>query len=405
MDTGQLEWLFALFDAVVDFLIVATAPFLSMIGHQINEWIVSLGFIALIIMAIRLPSDGPLRAAFSGPAILIALVYGLQPTPLQLTSGATVDATNAQKIAYNLVMTINKSLNSGITKTMQGMNVDGSFIPADALLNYSVQRTADQYANSDLGRLIRDYNQQCSPPRSIFSNPADKTLVQAYHAVGLLGGAGLGIPDEQRGLWSQMKIAGRGMVEIVKSIGPWSGQVVTANAASEIFDVGAVRERRAAGLAALTKADNVFVTNRPYVLPTQEHWSAIQAGKPDATPSYLTIGDAPTPVRDALVKNVVAWQPDQGGEEASQGFTIKNCVEAYHVAQFAAEQAYKALVESGGQASAGQRTDINAGVLAAGRSWKKVQEAVLPEEKIKRRGRLAPLCPAPYRVGKQVKTI
>lgn len=376
MDSAKLGWLFALFDGVVDFLIVATSPFLSMIGQQINEWIVTLGFISLIIMAIRLPADGPLRAAFSGPAILLALVYGLQPTPLQLTSGATVDATNAQKIAYTVIMTINKSLNSAIAKTMQGMSVDGNFIPADALLNYSVQRTADQYANSELGRLIRDYNEQCSPPKSMFANAADRTKVEAYHAIGLLGGAGLGIPDEERSRWAQMKIAGRGVGEIVTSVGSWSGLVVTANTLSEILDAGAVRERRAEGLAALAKADTIFVTNRPYVLPTQEHWSAIQAGKADVTPSYLTIGDAPTQVRDALVKNAVAWQPDQGGEEASQGFTIKNCVEAYHVAQFAAEQAYRALVESGGRTSVGQRTDIDAGALAAGRSWKKVQEAV-----------------------------
>ena len=388
MDTGKLEWLFSLFDGAVDFLIVATAPFLSMIGHQINEWIVALGFLSLMIMAIRLPADGPLRAAFSGPAILLVLVYGLQPTPLKLTSGATVDATNAQKIAYNLIMTINKSLNSAIAETMGGMSVNGNFIPADALLNYSVQRTADQYANSDLGRLIRDYNQQCSPPRTMFANAADRAKVEAYHAVGLLGGAGLGIPDEQRGLWSQMKIAGRGVGEIVTSVGSWSGQVITANTLSEILDAGTVRERRAEGLAALAKADAVFVTDRPYVLPTQQHWSAIQAGKPDATPSYLTIGDAPPQIRDDLVKNAVAWKPDEGGEEASQGFKIKSCVEAYHVAQFAAEQAYRALVESGGQASVGQRTDIDAGVLAAGRSWKKVQEAVFAGGEDKKTGAL-----------------
>ena len=87
MDSAKLGWLFALFDGAVDFLIVATAPFLSMIGQEVNEWIVTLGFLSLIIMAIRLPSDGPLRAAFSGPAILLVLVYGLQPTPLVLTTG------------------------------------------------------------------------------------------------------------------------------------------------------------------------------------------------------------------------------------------------------------------------------------------------------------------------------
>ena len=376
MDSAKLGWLFALFDGAVDFLIVATAPFLSMIGHEVNEWIVTLGFLSLIIMAIRLPSDGPLRAAFSGPAILLVLVYGLQPSPLVLTNGTTVEATNAQKIAYNLVMTINKSLNASIAKTMRGMSVDGSFIPTDALLNYSVQRTADQYASSDLGRLIRDYNEQCSPPKTMFANAADRTRVEAYHAIGLLGGAGLGIPDEERSRWAQMKIAGRGVTEIVKSISPWSGQVVTTNTLSEILDAGASRERRAAGLAALAEADNVFVTNRPYILPTQQHWFSIQAGQADATPSYMTIADAPPQVRDDLVKNAVAWEPDEGGAEASQGFNIKSCVQAYHVAQFAAEQAYRALIQSGGQASAGQRSDIDAGVLAAARSWKKVQEAV-----------------------------
>ncbi|SFP28994.1 hypothetical protein SAMN05216601_10866 [Ectopseudomonas composti] len=381
-----LGWLFELFDGAVNFLIVATAPFLAMVGHEISEWLLAVAFLALIIMMIRLPNDGPFRAIFSTTAIFLAIVYGLQPTPLTLTNGTTVQATHAQRIAYTLIMSFNATLNRAIAATLSEVNVDGQFIPTAALIDYSVERTASQYANSDLGRLIRDYNQQCSPPRTQFATDAEKTSVEAYHAIGLLGGAGIGIPDEQVSRLAQIRIAGGSVIDFAAAMSPWSSNADALDSIS-VLDAGAVRNRREEGLAALAKDNQVFVASesRPYTLPTKEHWAALASGQPDAKPSYLKVGDAPGDIRDSLIDHVHAWKPDEGGKEAALGYSPSSCVEAYKVAQFAAEQAYKAFVELGDRhASGGQSTDTQAGVISAGKSWMKIQQATLaggPEQK------------------------
>lgn len=381
-----LGWLFELFEGAVNFLIVATGPFLAMVGQEISEWFVAVAFLALIIMMIRLPIDGPWRAIPSTAAIFLAIVYGLQPTTLTLTNGSTVQATHAQRITYSLIMSFHVTLNRTITETLAEVNVDGQFIPTAALIDYSVERTAGQYANSDLGRLIRDYNEQCSPPRTQIATEAEKATFEAYHAIGLFGGAGIGIPDEQVSRWAQIRIAGQSVIDLAAAMSPWSSNADALDSISAL-DAEAVRSRRAEGLAALEKNNQVFVASgsRPYTLPTKEHWAALASGQPDAKPSYLKIGDAPGDIRDSLIDHVHAWKPDEGGKEAALGYSPASCVEAYKVAQFAAEQAYKAFVELGDRhASGGQSTDTQAGVISAGKSWMKIQQATLaggPEQK------------------------
>ncbi|MBC9252569.1 hypothetical protein A9179_20080 [Pseudomonas alcaligenes] len=380
MDSNSLaglSWLFSLFDGVVDFLLLATEPFVAMIGAEISGWLIAVGYIAMTIIILRIPFDGPWRAVGSGLFIFMMITYGLQPTTLTLTSGATVQTTHAQRISYNLIMSFNQTLNSAISKTMATVNVDGQFIPTAALVDHSVQRTAAQYANSDLGRLIRDYNEQCSPSPNLYANPASSTEVQAYHAIGLLGGAGLGIPDDQVSRWAQVKIVGRGLADIAAALNPWSNNTGGVDTINSVLDADAIRTRRAEGLAALEKENRVFVaSSRPYTLPTQEHWAALASGQSDAKLGYLSLSEAPEDIRENLVAHAVVWTPE-GGKEAGFGYNPMSCVEAYKVAQFAAEQAYRAFTEIGdNRASNGQSTDTEAGSIAAGRSWMKIQQAV-----------------------------
>lgn len=381
MDSNSLaglSWLFSLFDGVVDFLLLATEPFVAMIGAEISGWLIAVGYIAMTIIIFRIPFDGPWRALGSGLFIFMVITYGLQPTTLTLTSGATVQTTHAQRISYNLIMSFNQTLNGAISKTMATVSVDGQFIPTAALVDHSVQRTAAQYANSDLGRLIRDYNEQCSPSPNLYANPASSTEVQAYHAIGLLGGAGLGIPDDQVSRWAQVKIVGRGVADIAAAVNPWSNNTGGVDTINSVLDAGAIRTRRAEGLAALEKEDRVFfaASSRPYVLPTQEHWAALASGQSDAKLGYLSLSEAPEDIRESLVAHAVVWTPE-GGKEAGLGYNPTSCVEAYKVAQFAAEQAYRAFTEIGDKrASNGQNTDTEAGSIAAGRSWMKIQQAV-----------------------------
>lgn len=376
---ADLSWLFGLFDEVLDFLILSTAPFLAMMGAEISGWLIAIGYAALMYIMIRLPFDGPWRALFSGALIFLVITYGLQPTTLTLTSGATVQTTHAQHISYNLIMVLNQTLNSAISKTMAAAHVDGQFIPTASLIDHSVQRTAAQYANSDLGRLIRDYNEQCSPtPTTDSVTPTSGAEVQAYHAIGLLGGAGLGIPEDQVSRWAQVKIVGRGVADIADALNPWSNNTGGMDTINNVLGAEAVRTRRAAGLAALEKENRVFSASgsQPYTLPTKEYWAALASGQSGAKLSYLRLSEAPEDIRENLIAHTVAWNPDEGKEE-TLGYNPKSCVEAYKVAQFAAEQAYRAVTEIGNKnASNGQNTDTEASSIAAGRSWMKIQQAV-----------------------------
>jgi hypothetical protein len=147
---------------------------------------------------------------------------------------------------------------------------------------------------------------------------------------------------------------------------------------NNVLDAEAVRTRRAEGLAALEKTNQVFVSSdsQPYNLPTQEHWAALASGRSDAKLGYLSLSEAPEDIRDSLIDHAMVWTPE-GGKEAGIGYEPRTCVEAYKVAQFAAEQAYRAFTEIGDKrASNGQSTDTEAGSIAAGRSWMKIQQAV-----------------------------
>ncbi|MGG2399958.1 hypothetical protein ACJRW5_23730 [Pseudomonas sp. SH1-B] len=374
-----LSWLFGLFDGALDFLILSTAPFLAMIGVEMSGWLTAIGYTALMYIMIRLPFDGPWRALFTGAFIFLAITYGLQPTTLTLSNGSRVQTTHAQRISYNLIMVLNQTLNSAISKTMAMGSVDGQFIPTAALIDYSVQRTAAQYANSDLGRLIRDYNAQCSPdPSTVYATPTEGEEAQAYHAIGLLGGAGLGIPDDQVSRLAQIKILGSGAADIAAALSPWSNNRGGVDTINSVRDAEAVRTRRAAGLAALEREDKLFLESdyRPYTLPTKEHWAALASGQSGAKLSYLSLSEAPEDIREKLIARTAAWNPEEG-KEATLGYSPRTCVEAYKVAQFAAEQAYRAFTEIGNKsASTGQDTSTEASSIAAGRSWMKIQQAV-----------------------------
>ena len=371
-----MEWLLGMFDKSVDFLMVATANYLTAIGQAASWWVSSLGFIALIIIFFQFSTVGPFKAIFSSLAIFLGSTLGLQPSTITLTGGSTVPGVLVQKIAYNLTMSINSSLNSAISKASRSDN-DGNFIPTAALVEYSVERTASQYGDSDLGRLIRDYNKQCSPLAKNVGGDLTSSKIEAFHAVGLLGGAGLGIPDEQITRLSQLKAAGHGISSMFLSFDPWSRSVGINDTLGKVTDIAAVRSRRAEGIAAIEKINLPFISSRAYNLPTAEYWTGTVEGKSDAKPSYLRISDAPADMKASLEKNLAAWYPDEGGKASSIDYTPTNCVEAYKVAQFAAEQAYKGLVETGSRkATGGQSASTDAGVISASRAWSRVQEAV-----------------------------
>lgn len=386
---SKMSWLFGLFDKVIDFLIVATAPLMTAVGQAVSGLIEPVTYLALIVLLFSIFRDGPIKAIFVAVGIILAVAWGIQPKNMTLTGGSKVQAINAQWLGYTAVMSINKSLNSAIFKAASTINTDGAFIPTAALIDYSVERTANQYKNSDVGRLIRDYNAQCSPKPDQVTKGEQNANIEDYHAIGLLGGSGLGIPEEQISKVAQLKIAGSGVVAIFSALTPWSTSTNASDTANRFMDAGAARTRRANGLAALEKIDQPFLPSQPYKLPTAEYWVGLIAGKADAKPTYMSLANAPSDIRESLEKNVGTWNPDEGGRTASLNYNPKTCVEAYKVAQFAAEQAYKGLVETGDmKASGGQSSSTEAGMLSAARSWMRIQQATLAGGEDKQPGAL-----------------
>jgi len=386
---SQMSWLFGLYDKVVDFLIVATAPLMTAVGQAVSSVIGGVSYLALIILLFSFLKADPLKSTFVTVVIFLVITVGIQPKKITLTGGSTVQATNAQWLGYTAVMSVNKVLSSAITSAASSLQTDGAFIPTAALIDYSVERTANQYKNSDVGRLIRDYNAQCSPAPDQVVKGKTQATVADYHAIGLLGGSGLGIPEEQISKLSQIKVAGSGVVAIFSAMTPWSTSTNAGDAANKVIDIGAARSRRANGLLALENINQPFVSSQAYKLPTAEYWVGLTSGKSDAKPTYMSLADAPSDIRESLEKNVGSWNPEEGGRSASLSYNPTNCVEAYKVAQFAAEQAYKGLVETGDmKASGGQSASTEAGMLSAARSWMRVQQATFAGGEDKQPGAL-----------------
>jgi hypothetical protein len=375
-DWAGLAWLFSMFTGAADFLMAATNPLLIAVSKAVLGYVPSAGFFWLILMLWRLGQDGLFKAAFSSAVIMLAVTYGLQPRPLTLVNGTVIEANNFQHHGYTLVMSLHQSVNSAISAAAEEMNIDGAIIPTEAMVRQTVDQAAARFEGTDLARLIRDYNQQCAPSRRAFQSAADTTPMEAYFAIGLLGGGGLGIPDAQISRIAQMETVASGIAGFFESPG-WS-TLVKGDTIQTARDAGLIRERRAAGMAALEREGKGFATSRPYALPTKSYWNGVFSGTPESTPSYLKVSEAAGAVGTAMLDNVEAWQPDQGGKEAALGFMPRSCVEAYKVAQFAAEQAYNALVEQGNlKASYNRQTDTDSGVLAANMAWMRIQSQVM----------------------------
>jgi len=353
------EWLFDSWHQIVTDLIVLTAPIFNAIAGVAGGMVGAIGFAWLGLIVMRLAVGGLVQGIASGVVVWLVMIWGLQPAQIQTSTNGSVQVTKLAWLGWNVALATQGAFGEAMEKIVTDIPVNGALMPSEAILTAAVDRAADQFRETDLARLIVDYNQQCGPDAGVIRGGA--VPLEVYHAVGLAGGQGLGMPESEIGY---IAAAAKGYEGAVKYLTQQSN-ILTGTGVRDGIDAIVVSNRRQAGIAALEEENRGFITSSPYLLPKTEYWESVYQNAPAKNNAYLALSDAPFELKP------VAWSEEQGGP-ASQGFAPTNCVEAYKVAQFAAEQSYKALISTGGEASKGQGKSAEAGRISAAVSMQRV---------------------------------
>jgi hypothetical protein len=364
-------WVVAIWDQVAITLLAASAPVIEAMNVASKSLALGISSAWLILLVIRSADVGLYRAVAGGMIMWVCLAFGLSETEQKLPSGGTIKVAWSQKLGLNLTMGVHKIFHNVLGQVIPSQTVAGQIIPAQSALDEAVGRSADLYAGSDLARLIRDYNASCAPSPSEIAGPANAAKAEALHAVGLLGGGGLGIPEDEINTIAQIDRAGDGLMNFFKgAFGDMEkngGFFSYFNGGSariglrQAYDLRTIQQRREAGVAALKNA-GPFMGDR-YSLPTEQHWSAIFSGDPESTPSYLPITMIPKQTSSAIAVN--------GQEVTGTAFWPSSCAEAYQIAQLGAEQAYRAMKKTAGSVAGGQAVSAETSSLAAVGAWQR----------------------------------
>ncbi|WP_312246153.1 hypothetical protein [Stutzerimonas nitrititolerans] len=368
-------WVIGIWEQTVFELLAAVSPVIEAMSEANVEVALIVCSIWGILVTLRVAEVGFLRGTVVGLVLLIALAYGLARTTITLPQGGgTLHVTKLQEIGLKAAMGLHSIYLQKLSKVLPNQTIAGSILPAQAAMDRAVGRSAALYEGSDLARLIRDYNRECSPHASEVAGRQNATKLEALHAVGLMGGGGLGIPDEEIGFLSQISAGAGGLKDLMFGSPESNGGGVSwalggsyRMGINKARDMRVIQQRRSAGLAMLQEKRTPLLGDRnnelpTYELPTQEHWEAVFAGRQDVKPSYL-----PT----TLIPDLADRKGGLVTDEASLRFRPRNCAEAYEVAQLGAEQAYRALKASGFQMPGGQDVSAEAGSLAAAGAWQR----------------------------------
>lgn len=362
------NWTFALWDSTALTIISATEPLFMVLREFSTELISAVGFAWFLLMAWRVGADGFARVLLGGLLMFaLFLPYLMKPAAVQLPSGATVQMVEAQALPLKFAMSAHKLFRSLFDPVLSKHTAAGTIVPAQAAIDDIVGRSADVFAGSDLAQLIRDYNASCVPHTNNLAGPERATKVEALHSIGLLGGGGLGIPDQEISLLSQARTALDGAWTFVSGSaeenGGWVAYLLGGGAAraglERVLDQRAMQSRREEGLRMIEHV-GPFMGGR-YKLPTKDFWGAKFSGKSEAQPRYLPISLIPSQKR-------VVVAPEEFEEIH---FQPSSCVEAYRVAQLGAEQAYQALRESGEVIAGGQRVSAEVGAVSTAVAWQR----------------------------------
>lgn len=367
-DFTKFGWLYDVWSDALLSMIVATEPLFQSMTAAAGALVPAAAFVWLSLLLIRLADVGLIRSLAGGALIFAVVVVGTRPATFDSAGRASVQMNQLQSLGLHLVINLQAVFNSSLSKAVADNSIEGTILPAEAATRDAVERSAAAFGRSDLASLIRDYNAQCAPDSAALSSPEHAARRDAYYAVGLLGGGGLGIPEDRISLLSQIRdTAAAGFWSISGPV--WS--MLGMSYMSSAQDSSAIASRRAEGIAALQSANRGF--NAPgggYALPTQEQWQGTYAGKAEATSEFLRAADAPGELAQQLQQNAGAWR-DNEGKGAVIGLVPGDCVEAYKLAQWGAEQAYLALEQAGKEPTSGQRSSSESGTVGAALAWQR----------------------------------
>lgn len=366
-DLAGFDWMLDGFDQLVADLMILTAPMFESIANSVRPMVPGISYAMLALAMLNVARAGIFRTLGFCAVTWFVLGWGLNPTSIQISESASVQTPKIVWAGYQLAIGTRQVLGLGVTGLAERMGANGAIMPSAAIKQAAADRAAAVFQGTDLARLVRDYNAQCTPDGAVVQDGS--ISLEALHAIGLAGGSGLGIPDEEVGFIAQATATYSGALSAIRVLGGNLGSMDGVwDGVNKRLDFSAIRSRRAQGREFLEQQGRGFEPSgsRPYLLPSQQHWAGVYEKRSTAESenSYLSLADAPFDLEP------VAW-PAGGAQGSSQGFYPGTCVDAYRTAQFAAEQAYQGLLASGGRPSSGQRADTEGGRVAAALAWQR----------------------------------
>ncbi|GEM_PF-2514276 len=313
---GNFSWLFESGHDAFYTALLSSSGTQTGILRAVSGLVESGLYLAVILAVVRALAAGhKVWSALASCALSVAL---LSPTTIQVEGRAPIPAVAAQ---WALVVPLG-SIYSIFTLAIRGSE------PGTALLVEDIgARQAQPFAGSDLAALMQDYQRYCQPLPDISG-----VSTEAWQAVGLKGGGGLGVPDGHLQIFSEETIS--------KARDKFFGWFGTFRSISAITGAWSAGNRREEGVAALQRIEGQWPANRTYALPSAGDWSA-RFGKSDGqaavTESYLD----PRKVAGGKLFAAEGTYPDSYA--GIPPFAPANCYEAYLAAQAGAEEAYRGL--------------------------------------------------------------
>jgi hypothetical protein len=365
------NWIFQQWIGQVLSTLMYVSPLIKAIGDPSQKLLGAGLYLMAALLFWRWAQVGLSRALAGTVVITFLVVWGLQPTSFRAEGRAELPLYRMQDLVLRVGLTIQRFYGDALTAALQHQTAGGRILPTMQAIDDAVERSASIYGDSDLSRLIRDYNNQCKP-----SGDVQPEELAAYHSIGLLGGGGLGLPESSVDTTAQLTEAGKSLLfpyRLYQAISNGSAldgaySVSPGGLVDGVKNVANLREinsRRQAGLAALALEGRGFSSTKGvYFLPTEANWKAamVDVGA-DVKRDFLSVSEAPEVARHA------AYTFSDGREP--RAFQPKTCVEAYHVAQFAAEQYYRAL-ESTGKTTNAAANDTASTAIGAAVAWQRV---------------------------------
>lgn len=311
-------------------LIAANDKSQSIIGIS-NGLVPGAAFIGLMIALAK-----TLHASRDWAELLVSglvAMFLLSPTTLQMDGRAPINVTMGQRL---MIVPI-ASVYNALAKAIRSSDSSNALVIADL-----GERQAAPFAGSDLARLMRDYQTYCQPTESSPGVPTE-----AWLAVGLRGGGGLGVPAEHLSVFSEVTAT-----KAKESFFGWFGAFRAVDALAGAYKAG---QSRNAGVEALKSMRGQWPADRRYYsLPDSDSWGQ-RFGRRDgasSTDAYLD----PRKVGDGLGPEGATYPPGS----VNPPFSPSSCYTAYQAAQAGAEAAYNGLRGTLRPADMNSSTEVSA---------------------------------------------